>query len=614
MTLTATELDRVVAALSSVLAPEQILTSKTDRYNRARVPAPFPVHRWAERLPDLAVLPTSTEQVAAVVRIANELLIPVVPRDGGTGLTDGAVPLRGGIVIDVKRMNQIHELDLVNRTVTVGTGINMLKLNEELARHGLIYPDDPASYPCSLVGGRIGTSGWSLIGARYGHTRDLVLSFDHVLPTGEILHVGDGIGRKITKSSSGYQLKHLFMGHQGTLGIATKATLKLFPKPEAELSPFWAFDNYDDAYACTGALARAGVATFAGAVLFDEWKVAYLRRDDEAYIPQPADVRALVCAVMYGYEDEVRAGGKRLFRIAKAHGARYLGDEISEGDWAARHDRYATPLHGRTKDGQVVPMSWHCEDAAINYSAVPAVTKAWHDIVAELRRRTDVFDDWGMFAYTSGSTGADYLTEIDVGIWEQQLDDRAWELWVAAKRDIAAASLAVGGSISACHGSCREGEVDLVPDELGRGFDVMLDIKRTLDPNNIMNPGKYHLDRAYPGDLAGGPAMSETNAYPYRYAEQYNPPDPQRVTDVAVTTFEHVYEIDSRLMQRHVLQQLFPNWDSLRIMHSRHDHLEWMHHHFAGRVVNGSSLLAEIDAESDAASSTTNVWLRPETD
>ena len=331
MTLSVDRLEAVVTALGTVLRPEQILTSKADRYNRARVPAPFPVHRWAERLPDLAVLPTSTEEVAAVVRIANDLLVPVVPRDGGTGLTDGAVPLRGGIVVDVKRMNQIHEIDLVNRTVTVGTGISMLKLNEELARHGLLYPDDPASYPCSLVGGRIGTSGWSLIGARYGHTRDLVLSFDMVLPTGDILHVGDGIGRKITKSSSGYQLKHLFMGHQGTLGIATKATLKLFPKPEAELSPFWSFDNYDDAYACTGALARAGVATFAGAVLFDEWKVAYLRRDDEAYIPQPTDVRALVCAAMYGYEDEVRAGGKRLFRIAREHGARYLGDEISAG-------------------------------------------------------------------------------------------------------------------------------------------------------------------------------------------------------------------------------------------------------------------------------------------
>ena len=497
MTIAVERLDELVTALRTVLRDEQILTSKPDRYNRARVPAPFPVHRWAERLPDLAVLPTSTEEVAGVVRIANELRVPVVPRDGGTGLTDGAVPLHGGIVVDVKRMNAIKELDLENRTVTVGTGISMLKLNEQLAKHGLFYPDDPASYPCSLVGGRIGTSGWSLIGSRYGHTRDLVLSFDHVLPTGEVMHVGDGIGHKVSKSSSGYQLKHLFMGHQGTLGIATEATLKLFPKPEAELSPFWAFDNYDDAYKCVGALARAGVATFAGAVLFDEYKVAYLRRDDEAYIPQPGDVRALVCAVMYGYEDEVRPAGKRLFRIAKEHGARYLGDEISEGDWAARHDRYATPLHGRTKAGQVVPMSWHCEDAAINYTNLPSVSKAWHEIIADLRRRTDVFDDWGMFAYTSGNTGVDYLTEIDVGIWEQQLDDRAWEMWVKAKRDIAAVSLAHGGSISACHGSCREGEVDLVPDELGRGFDVMLDLKRTLDPNNIMNPGKYLLDRAY---------------------------------------------------------------------------------------------------------------------
>ena len=411
----------------------------------------------------------------------------------------------------------------------------MLKLNEQLAKHGLFYPDDPASYPCSLVGGRIGTSGWSLIGSRYGHTRDLVLSFDHVLPTGDVMHVGDGIGHKVSKSSSGYQLKHLFMGHQGTLGIATEATLKLFPKPEAELSPFWAFDNYDDAYACVGALARAGVATFAGAVLFDEWKVAYLRRDDEAYIPQPGDVRALVCAVMYGYEDEVRPAGKRLFRIAKEHGARYLGDEISEGDWAARHDRYATPMHGRTKAGQVVPMSWHCEDAAINYTNLPSVTKAWHEIVADLRRRTDVFDDWGMFAYTSGNTGVDYLTEIDVGIWEQQLDDRAWEMWVKAKRDIAAVALAHHGSISACHGSCREGEVDLVPDELGRGFDVMLDLKRTLDPNNIMNPGKYLLDRAY----ETGTRMSDDAAdtpIGFRYDEQYTPPPPERVSDVAITT------------------------------------------------------------------------------
>ena len=134
MTITGERLDELHAALHGVLRPDQVLTSKSDRFNRARVPAPFPVHRWAERVPDVVTLPESTEDVAAIVRIANALRVPIVPRDGGTGLTDGAVPLHHGILVDVKRMNQIHELDLDNRTCTVGTGINMLKLNEVLGR------------------------------------------------------------------------------------------------------------------------------------------------------------------------------------------------------------------------------------------------------------------------------------------------------------------------------------------------------------------------------------------------------------------------------------------------------------------------------------------------
>ena len=309
--------EEALAELARVLGPDHLITSKPARMHRARVPAPFPVHRWADHLPDAVVLPASTEEVAEIVRIANRHRIPVVPRSGGTGLTDGAVPLRHGILLDLKRLDRIHEIDLENRTCTVGAGVNMLKLNEQLARHGLIYPDDPASYPCSLVGGRIGTSGWSLIGSRYGHTRDLVLSFVHVLPTGEVIRLGDGGGGKLAKSSTGYTLKPLFMGHQGTLGVATEATLKLYPKPEAELSPFWSFDDYETAHRALREIVRTDCATFAGAVLFDEKKVAYLRRDDEAYIPQPADVRALVCAVLYGNEDEVRAGGKRLMKAAQ---------------------------------------------------------------------------------------------------------------------------------------------------------------------------------------------------------------------------------------------------------------------------------------------------------
>jgi glycolate oxidase len=494
--------DSVLDELVQIVGAEGVFAGISARTNRARVPAPFPLHRWTQHIPDVVVLPTSAEQISEVVKLANRRRIPVVPRAGGTGLTDGAVPLRGGILVDVKLMNRILEIDVEDRTVTVQPGINMLKLSEELRPHGFFYPDDPASYPCSLVGGRIGTNGWSLIGGRYGHTRDLVISFEMVLPTGEIIEVGDGGGRKIRKSSSGYQLKHLFMGHQGTLGIVTEATLELVTRPEAEFAAFFSYPDYATAWRSTGALARSGLATLAGVVLFDEWKIAYLRRDDEAYIPQPPDVRAVVATAMYGTTDEVRPAAKRLLRIGRESGGDYLGDEISQGDWASRHDRYATPLHGRVRSGQVVPMSWHCEDASINFSALPAVREEWHAIVADLRERHDMFDDWGMFAYTNGAykPWGDYLTEIDVGIWEERWDEEGWAAWVEAKRDIAAVALRHGGSISACHGSCREGEVDLVPLELGGGFEVMKAIKRALDPNNVMNPGKYLLDQAYEED------------------------------------------------------------------------------------------------------------------
>jgi glycolate oxidase len=491
----------VIRDLIEAVGPDNVLVDKPSRYVRARVPAPFPVHRWNERLPDAVVLPGNTEEVAKVVRIANHYKVPIVPRAGGTGLTDGAVPECGGIVLDVKRLNKIVEIDTGLRTATVGVALNMQKLNERLLQHGLLYPDDPASYPCALIGGRIGTSGWSLLGSRYGHTRDLVISFTMVTPTGEIVQIGDGGGKKVTKSSSGLSLKHLFMGHQGTLGIATEATLKLYPKPEAEFAAFFGFTNYEAAWRAARKFAQVGAATFAGAVLFDERKVAYLRRDDEVWIPQPKEIVSLTAVAAYGFADEVECAARRYMKAGRDLGGRYLGDAISTGDWASRHDRYATPLHGRCRSGQVVPMSWHCEDAALTWDVIPQVRNEWHAVVDNLIRQHDLFDDWGMFTYTSGPTGVDALVEVDVGIWEQNLDDASWNAWIAAKREISQITLKYGGSMSACHGSCREGEVDLLPQELGAGvWDIQKKIKAALDPNHIMNTGKYLFNQAYRGE------------------------------------------------------------------------------------------------------------------
>jgi glycolate oxidase len=188
-----------------------------------------------------------------------------------------------------------------------------------------------------------------------------------------------------------------------------------------------------------------------------------------------------------------------VMELGRSDGGKYLGDEISQGDWASRHDRYATPLHGRTLDGQAVPMSWHCEDAALNYSVLPQVREEWHAIVDRYIREYGIFDDWGMFAYTNGANKpwGDYLVEIDVGIWEQRLNAENWDAWVRCKREIAEVSLKYGGSITACHGATREGDAELVPVEMGSSWKVACRIKRALDPNNVMNPGKQMLDEAY---------------------------------------------------------------------------------------------------------------------
>jgi glycolate oxidase len=492
--------DEVVQRLEAILnEPGAVLTNKSSRYNRARVPAPFPVHRWEEFVPDVVVLPRTAEQVSQIVKLANEFKIPVVPRAGGTGLADGAVPMRGGIVVDIKRMDQIKEIDLVNNTVTVGPGINMQTLNRSLKKHGVIYPDDPASYACALVGGRIGTSGLSLLGARYGHTRDLVISFEIVTPTGDIIEVGEGGGRKVRKSSTGYHLKHLFMGHQGTLGIVTEATLELVPRAEAEFAAFFLFEDYETAYKTFALITKSGLATLGGVMMFDPEKVAYLRRDDEAYIIQPDWVKAVCAASLFGTKVEVEAGLKKVMELGRSLGGRYIGDEIASGDWAARHDRYANPLHGRDKDGKVVPMSWHCEDAAIPYSEVPAVLRKWHVIAKKYVDQYDIFDDWGAFQYTNAAhkPWGDVLVEIDMGLWEDRMDEESWQAFVSLKREIALVAIEHGGSMSACHGATRAGDAELVPTEMGASWEVMKTIKRALDPNNIMNPGKQSLDEAY---------------------------------------------------------------------------------------------------------------------
>ena len=364
--------DGVIDELAAICGPDRVFAERSAAFNRARVPAPFPVspvggpHPLRGRAAD--------DRGAGLARWSSSRTPPDPgrPPSRRTGSTDGAVPLRHGILVDVKLMNQILEIDLANRTVTVGAGHQHAEAQRGAAPARLIYPDNPASYPCSLVGGRIGTNGWSLIGARYGHTRDLVISFEIVLPTGEIIRVGDGGGAKVRQSSSGYQLKHLFMGHQGTLGIVTEATLELVQAAGGRVLGLLPTTTTWTPGGPTGELARSGVATLAGVVLFDE---------RQGLLPAPRRRGLYPAARLRHGRGGVRAvrqrrrgaaGGEALTADRQGIGRRVLG---------RRDLRRATGRRGTTAtrprctdaraDGQVAPMSWHCEDAAIPYPSCP---------------------------------------------------------------------------------------------------------------------------------------------------------------------------------------------------------------------------------------------------
>jgi glycolate oxidase len=180
-------------------------------------------------IPDLIVFPSSADDVSRILVLANTHRIPVIPRGSGTGLTGGSVPVSGGIVLSFTRMNRILEIDPRNLIAVVEPGVVTFILQEEVAKQGLFYPPDPASYKYSSIGGNIAECAGGPNSLKYGVTRDYVLGLEVVLPTGEIINPGV----RTMKGVVGYDLARLFVGSEGTLGVVTKITLKLIPLPEA---------------------------------------------------------------------------------------------------------------------------------------------------------------------------------------------------------------------------------------------------------------------------------------------------------------------------------------------------------------------------------------------
>jgi len=237
-----------IKELTKIVGRENTLSSKKDllaySYDATQ----------QQEMPEVIVFPSSTAEVSAVMKAAHREQIPIVPRGAGTGISGGTVPIRGGLVLELSRINNILDMDTANRRAVVEPGVVNLDLQDALAPMGFIYPPDPASQKTCTMGGNIGENAGGPLCLRYGVTSKYICGMELVLANGDVVNLGGNI-----EDTAGYDLRALLVGSEGTLGIVTKAVLHILPKPEAAQSMLAIFETMEDANQAVSDIIGAGI-------------------------------------------------------------------------------------------------------------------------------------------------------------------------------------------------------------------------------------------------------------------------------------------------------------------------------------------------------------------
>ena len=423
------------------------------------------------KMPEVVVRPASTAEIAAIVRLANREMIPVTPRGAGSGLSGGAVPVYGGIVVATDRMNRILEFDPDNMMVTVEPGVVSNDINEYLKDSGLFYAGYPMSMETCFIGGNVAENAGGGKTVKYGVTSRYVLGLEVVSPTGEVLEMGG----KLLKDVTGYNLIPLMTGSEGTLGIFTRITLRLVPRPKYQVDLLCLFASGEEAVSAAPRLMTGTGITPTSLEYMDRQSVlkscAYLNET----LPV-ADCGAMLIVTLDGsdrkqLEEEYIAVGKAV-REAGATEI-YVADNraSSERIWRIRRNiPEAFTLATRLQSG---------EDLVVPPASIPRVVAAFAGIEKKYGVLIPCYGHAGDGNLHSRVTAA---PEWDEDTWEQRLPEILADIYRITAEN--------GGRISGEHGiGCkRRPYIGLVvqPEYLN----TMRTIKRALDPNGIMNPGK----------------------------------------------------------------------------------------------------------------------------
>ncbi|ABL00847.1 FAD-binding oxidoreductase [Pelobacter propionicus] len=419
-----------------------------------------------EFLPDAVVHPANTEEVAAIMRLANSAGFPVFPRGAGSGFSGGALPKTGGIVLVTTRMNRILRIDTENLIAEVEPGVVTEQFQQEVEKLGLFYPPDPASLKFSTLGGNVAENAGGPRAVKYGCTKDFVMGLEVVLPTGAIIRTGG----ETYKGVVGYDMTKLLCGSEGTLGIITKIVFKLLPYPDAKKTMLTIFDSIDGA-------AKAVSSIIGGKIIpttLEFMDYATLQCVDRRFnLGIPSEGRAVLLIEVDGDRDLIEKQASQIHDIIRPLGLvqfRAAKDKAeSEQLWQVR--RLVSPS---LRD--VNPDKFN-EDIVVPRSRVPDVIRR----IEAIRQRHDIpIVNFGHAG--DGNIHVNIMVDKKIAGMEEKAHQ--------AIREVFQAALELGGTMSGEHGVGLSKapfiELELTPDQIA----AMKAIKQALDPNNILNPGK----------------------------------------------------------------------------------------------------------------------------
>lgn len=426
-----------------------------------------------EGIPDLVAFAATKEQVSKVLALCNEKKIPVIPRGSGTSVTGAILPCGNrGIVLDVSRMNRIVEINPKDGYARVEPGVICARLNQALSP-GHFFPPDPASAPLASIGGMVSTNASGNRALKYGTTRDYVMGLEVVLADGRILRTGS----KARKTSAGYDLTHLFAQAEGTLGVITEVMVKILPMPPYIAFAQASFPTVHHAGGGAEEVLSEGIPLSSLEIL-DKTSIEVVRKAMGLDIPE--DVGCILFLEIDGIKEAVEKDIERINRIFTKHGA--LRTEWSDDPnrrmamWQARQG-LVSALSKVKRGSRLIPL---VEDFGVPISQIPATIQKIQDVGRK--------HDFPMCIF--GHVGDGNLHAVII------MDPRDGEDWEKVKRiaqDFIVLTKEFGGTLTAEHG-VGMAKAPYIQEELGIGKEIMERIKKALDPNNILNPGKLGFE------------------------------------------------------------------------------------------------------------------------